>query len=80
MYRVDGVFLNLNCVESISGRWETGGLHVGELVGEDSSYDGLVVDLVWHVHEEGVGADVRVLCRVNSREVLILDEDRAMRR
>ena len=53
---------------------------MGELVGEDSSEYGRVVDLMRKVHEDGVGVDVRVLRRVNSREVLVLDEIEAMRR
>ncbi len=80
MYRVYVVFLNMECVESFRGRGETGGLRMGELVGEDSSDYGHAVDLGRKVHEHGVGADVCVLRRVNSREVLVLDEDMAMRR
>ncbi len=80
LYRVCGVFLNLECVESFRGRGWTGRLHVFELVGEDSSDYGLVVDLMRKVHEDGVDVDVRVLRQVNSREVLVLDEDGAMRR
>ncbi len=80
LYRVVRVFLDLKCVESVCTRWESGKLHVGELAGVDSADGGPMVDLVWQVHEEGVGAGVRVLCRVNSREVPILHEDKAMRR
>ncbi len=47
LYRVVGVSLYLECVESVYRRWESGGLHVGELVVEDSSDGGLVVNLVW---------------------------------
>jgi hypothetical protein len=61
--------------ESFRGCGETGGLHVGELVGEDYSDYGIVIGIVREVHEDGVGADVGVLCRVSPCEVLVLDED-----
>ena len=41
-----------------------------ELVGEDCSDYGLVVGIMGEVHEDGVVADVGVLCRVNPCEVL----------
>ena len=53
---------------------------MGELVGEDCLDYGLVVGIVGEVHEDGVSADVGVICRVNPCEVLVLDEDWAMRR
>ena len=53
---------------------------MSELVGEDCSDYGLVDGIVREVHEEGVGAEVGVLCQVNPCEVLVLDEDGAMRR
>jgi hypothetical protein len=59
------IFLDLECVESLRGRGETGGLHVGELVGEDCSDYALVVGIMREVHEDGVGTDVGVLCRVD---------------
>ncbi len=68
LYPVYGVLLNLECVESFRGRGESSGLHMGELVREDSSDYEPLVDLVRKVHEDGVGANVRVLRRVNSRE------------
>ena len=34
---------------------------------------GIMVGVVGKVHEDGVGADVGILSRVNPREVLILD-------
>ncbi len=37
LHRVVGVFLDLKCVESVCRRRESGGLHVCELVGEDSA-------------------------------------------
>ncbi len=80
LYRVYGLVLNLECAKSFRGCGETGGLHVGEPVGEDILDCGLVVGLMKKVHEDGVGDDVQVLRRVNSREVLVLDEDGAMRR
>ena len=50
--------MDLECVESLRGCGETGGLHVGELVGEDCSDDGLVVGIMGEVHEDGVGDDI----------------------
>ena len=51
-------------------------MHLGELVVEDREDRGLVVDVVWEVHVDCVGADVGVLCRVDTREVLDLEEER----
>ena len=44
-----------------------------ELVDENSFYYGLMVGVVGKVHEDGIGADVEVLSRVDPREVLVLD-------
>jgi hypothetical protein len=52
---------------------------VGELVGENCSDYGLMVGVVGEVHEDGIGANVGVFSRVDPCEVLILDEDWAMR-
>ena len=65
-------------VESLRGCGETGGLHVGELVGEDCSDHDLVVGVTRKVQEDDVVVDVGVFCRVNPREVFVLDEDWAM--
>ncbi len=46
-----------------------------ELVCEDGSDGEFVVHVVRKVHEDGVCDDVRVLGRVDSREVLVFDED-----
>ena len=48
---------------------------MGELVSKDG---GFVVIVVGEVHVDRVCTDVGVLGRVYSREVLVLDEDRAM--
>ena len=53
-------------------------LHVGELIGKDRKDGGLVVVVVGEVHIDRVCADVRGLGRVYSREVLVIDKDRAM--
>jgi hypothetical protein len=72
--------LNLESVESCRGFRESGGLHAGELVGEDCSDYSLMVGVMGEVHEDGISADVGVLCRVNPCELLVLDEYWAMRR
>ena len=51
---------------------------MGELVGEDREDSGLVVDVVGEIYVDRVCADVGVFVRVYSREVLVLDEDRAV--
>ena len=51
-----------------------------ELVGEDCFDSGLMVGIVGKVHEDGICTGVGILSRVNPREVLVLDEDWAMRR
>ena len=48
-------------------------MHVDELVGENCFEYGRIVGVVWKVHEDGIGADVGILSRVNPREVLVLD-------
>jgi hypothetical protein len=48
---------------------------VGALLSDDRPDDGLVVCLVREVHEDGVGTDVGVLGRVDSREVLVFDKN-----
>ena len=53
---------------------------MGELVGEDCSNCSLMVGIVGDVHEDGVNADVGVLCRMDPCEVLVLDEDWVVRR
>ena len=58
------------------GRGESSRLHLGELVGEDREDRGLVVGVVRQVHIDRVCADVGVLGRVYTREVLVLEEDR----
>ena len=55
-------------------------LHLGELVGEDRVDRSLVVDIVREVHVDLVGADVGVLGRVYTREVLVFEKDRVVRR
>ena len=45
---------------------------------EECSDDELVVNVVREVHEDGVGADVGVLGRVDTRELLVLEEDRVV--
>ncbi len=44
------------------GLGESGGLHVDELVGENCLYYCLMVGVVWKVHEDGIGADIGILC------------------
>ena len=51
-------------------------MHVGELFVEDREDRGLVVDVAREVHVDRVGADVWVLGRVDTRELLVLEEDR----
>ena len=65
-------------VEALHGREKPGRVHVFELVGEDQVDGGLMVCVVGEVHVECVGADILILCRVHSCEVLVLDEYRAM--
>ena len=73
MYRLCGIFLNSERVESLRRRGESSGLHVDELVEENCFHYGLVVGIVRKVHEDGICADVGVLSRVDPREVLVLD-------
>ena len=40
----------------------------------------LVVDIMWEVYEDLVGADVWVFGRVYAREVLVFEKDRVVRR
>ncbi len=42
---------------------------------EDGSNGGFIVHVVREVQKDGVGADVWILGRVDSREVLVFDED-----
>ena len=63
---------------ALRGRGEPIRLHVGELVGRDLKDGGVVVVVVGEIHVDRVCADVWVFGRVYSREVLVLDEDRAM--
>ena len=51
---------------------------MGELVCEDGADGELVVHVVCEVHEDGVGADVWVFGRVDSCDVLVVDEDGAV--
>ena len=51
-----------------------------ERVGENCFDYGLMVGVVGEVHEDGIGVDVGVFSRVNSCDVLVLDEERVMRR
>ena len=53
---------------------------MGELVLEHSSNSGLVADIVGEVHVDCVGADVVVFDGVDPCEILVLDEDWAVRR
>ena len=73
-------FLNLYGVESLRGRGKSGCLHVDELVLKHCSNIGLVVDIVREVHVDCIGADVGVFGGVDPCEVLILDEEWAVRR
>jgi hypothetical protein len=66
-------FLELGVRGALRGRGESGGLHVDELVGEDSFDYGLMVGVVGEVHKDGIGDGVGVFSRVNLREVLVLD-------
>ena len=50
------------------------------MIVEDCSDSGLVVNMVREVHVDCVGADVGVFGRVDPYEVLVLDEDWAVRR
>ena len=70
----------MECVEAFRRFRESGGLHVGELVVENCSDYGLMACVVGKVHEDGISDDVGVSSRVDLCEVLVLDEDRAMRR
>ena len=49
-------------------------MHLGELVGEDPVDLSLVVDIVRKVNVDPVGADVGVLGRVYTREVMVFRE------
>ena len=49
-----------------------------ELVVEDHEDRGLVVDVVREVHVDRVGADVGVLGRVDTRETVVLEDDRVV--
>ncbi len=53
-------------------------MYVFELVGEDLVDGGLMVCAMGEVHVDCVGADIWILCRVHSCEVLVLDEYRAV--
>ena len=48
-------------------------MHLGELVVENRLDRGLVVDVMREVRVDFVGADVGVLGRVDTREVVVLD-------
>jgi hypothetical protein len=80
LHRVCGVLLNLQGVDSLRGWREANRLHVGELVIEYGTKGSLDVDVVGEVYEELVGVDVGVFGRVDSCEVLVLDEDGVVRR
>ena len=51
-------------------------MHLGELAVQDRENRGLVFDVVREVHVDRVGADVGILGRVDTREVLAHEEDR----
>ena len=53
-------------------------MHLGELVGKDCVDRSLKVNVVGEVYVDFVGADVGILSRVYVREVLVLEEDRAV--
>jgi len=53
-------------------------LHAGELVLENCTNNGLVVDIMREVHVDCVGVDVGVFGGLDPCEVLVLDEDWAM--
>ena len=55
-------------------------MHLGELVGDDPIDPSLVVDIVRKVYVDLVGAGVGVLGRVYTRDVLVFEEYRVVRR
>ncbi len=55
-------------------------MHLGELVGEDRVDRSLVVDIVGEVHVDLVGVGVGVFGRMYTREVLIFEKNRYVRR
>jgi len=69
------VLCDLKGVHSLDGCGEACNLHVSELVCENGSNSVHVVHIVWEIHVDGVGADVRVFSRMDSCEVLVIDED-----
>ncbi len=60
--------------------WGCNKLHVCELLGEDGLDVGLVVLVMGKIESGGVCADVMVFGRVGSCEVLVFNEDGAVRR
>ena len=73
-HRVCRVFLYLYCIEALRRCGKSARLHVFNLVFENQMNGLLVIDFVGEVHEDCVGADVRVLGRVYACEVLVFDE------
>ena len=53
-------------------------MHLSELVGEDREDRSLVINAVREVHVDLVCANVGILVRVYTREVLVLEEDRVV--
>ena len=53
-------------------------MHLGKLVNEDLEDRGLVVYVVRELRVDLICVDVGVLSRVYTREVLVLQEDRAV--
>jgi hypothetical protein len=56
--------VDLEGVESLRRRGESISLHVDELVGEDRLDYGIVIGVMGEVHENYVGADVRIFSRM----------------
>ena len=73
--RVGRVLCDLKGVQSFGGCGEACSLHVSELVCEDGSNSVLVVHVVWGIHAYGVCADVKVFSRMDSCEVMVVDEN-----
>ena len=73
-HRVCRMFLYLYSVEALKRYVKSARLHVFNLIFENQMIGLLVVDFVGEVHEDCVGADVGVLGRVYTCEVLIFDE------
>ena len=70
-------------MQSLDGCGKACRLHVCKLLGDDCPDDVRVVHVVGKVHVDGVGAYVgvrtpRILSRVNSCKVLVIDKNRVV--